>query len=369
MISLGPFVTCFFTTMILTAYLYLISHISLNIFKFGTKTIFAISTIIIMRMLIPVNLPFTYTIFPKEIMNPIGNLIYAPIGKLYVNEILLFIWIIGIAILTVRYIRKRILTRMYLNQYILSDEELERYHLQSFLESSSVKHLAVTVLPGNQMPAIFGVFRPIIILPENFYTCTNLEYILSHEIQHYRNHHLLIKFMIDLLVIIHWWNPFVYCFRKLFNTVLEISNDCAVAKNMSAKNKLHYALSLLNISKKEPCSLNYDFALANKSSLENRICLLSEDTKIPKKRMFKTAFAHLLFIGVLLLITLFIVPESLFEEEFEKACAEEGAVAITSENAYFVKTQNGYKLYVNHEYWVTLDKIKDDFKELTVYEN
>ena len=86
------------------------------------------------------------------------------------------------------------------------------------------------VIPGERQSAIFGVIRPIMILPDAVLEEKTVAYMIQHEIKHYANYDLWLKFLVDLLVVIHWWNPIVYMMRKELSLAFELSNDYMVTK-------------------------------------------------------------------------------------------------------------------------------------------
>lgn len=58
-------------------------------------------------------------------------------------------------------------------------------------------------------PMLLGIIKPQIILPQREYTKEGMEYILSHEMTHYKRKDLWVKLLIITARTIHWFNPFV----------------------------------------------------------------------------------------------------------------------------------------------------------------
>lgn len=67
-------------------------------------------------------------------------------------------------------------------------------------------------------------------------------------------------------------------------------------------------------------------------------------------------------------ISLVFVPEARYDYYENEYPDDEEVFSINAENAYFLKCLDGYKLYVNEEYLITLEEITDDLKEVPVYE-
>ena len=77
---------------------------------------------------------------------------------------------------------------------------------------------------------------------------------LRHEISHVQHHDGLIKHIINLVVILYWWNPFVYIFRNQIHLLLEMCADYKSTKNFNEVENNQYIRDLINIQKREASS-------------------------------------------------------------------------------------------------------------------
>lgn len=365
--SLGPFVTCLLTSLVLTVYLHYILDKSQSIFKYHAKIIYFFLALTMIRMFLPINFPFTYSIYGTKVMNAVGKVMYFDLTKnMDIFDFSLRVWLLGAIIQIIRYFIQRIRVRKSLIPYILSPEELEKSAFNFLHDVSGVKKIQLACVEEEITPSIFGVVHPIIILPKDDFDSDDLEFIIRHEIQHYHNYDLHFKMVIDLLVAIHWWNPFVYGLRKKFNVALELSNDYMVSKGMTEERKIEYAESLLRVAKKKVLSNRYDLALIDGAYLEKRICFLMDKNCITASKKRVSMILNVLFITIIMFISLLFVPEA--EYTYDEYPGEEGTFSISAENAYFLKGSDGYKLYVDGEYVVTLEEMSDVLKEVPVYE-
>ena len=96
-------------------------------------------------------------------------------------------------------------------------------------------------------PAVYGIIRPQIILPENI-TNADLEYILRHEQIHIRRKDNLWRILAVLTGCIHWFNPLVWIFIKCFFIDMELACDHGVIKNLTEDDQKSYASALLSYS-------------------------------------------------------------------------------------------------------------------------
>ena len=93
-ISFGPFLTCFFAIMFLTIYLYIILYRTRNVFAKNTKWLFLGILLIFIRLSVPVNFPFTYSVYSEKFLPRFTNpLCDNKIGNLSIYDCLLILWI------------------------------------------------------------------------------------------------------------------------------------------------------------------------------------------------------------------------------------------------------------------------------------
>ena len=373
-VSLGPFMTCFVTILILTVYAYVMMKRSNDFFRGTVKIIFAIIAVIMLRMMVPVNFPFTRTIYSSKLLIGLGNIVYANVygdREILVSDLLLWLWISVAVILLIRYFYKRVKVRRILEQYVIKDTDTKEYY-ESFLNDTKIRSIKIAVIPGEKQAAIFGVIRPIMILPDAVLEEKTVAHMIRHEMKHYANYDLWLKFFVDLLVVIHWWNPVVYVMRKELSLAFELSNDYMVTRDMPELEKLEYAQTLVQAAKLMSNQQAYDLNLTGGECLETRIQMLLEEKKTEGMRSRLLAAVNLLFVLLLLIISLVFAPEVSYKESMPYDSEEfDGSFEITPENAYYLKTENGYELYADDVYRWTEKEIAEEFREMRipVYEN
>lgn len=93
-------------------------------------------------------------------------------------------------------------------------------------------------------PAVYGIFRPKIILPVS-YKDKNTELVIQHEKTHIRGIDNLWRMVAFLVVAVHWFNPFSWIFLKAFLVDLELSCDERVLVKIGAERSKEYASVLL----------------------------------------------------------------------------------------------------------------------------
>ncbi|MBQ4566304.1 MAG: peptidase M56 BlaR1 [Oscillospiraceae bacterium] len=94
-------------------------------------------------------------------------------------------------------------------------------------------------------PALYGIFRPKILLPRGI-APQALPYILLHEQVHRRRGDNFFRAVAILTCCIHWFNPLCWISLKFFFEDMELSCDAAVLKKLGEPEKKTYALALLD---------------------------------------------------------------------------------------------------------------------------
>lgn len=93
-------------------------------------------------------------------------------------------------------------------------------------------------------PAVYGVFKPRIVLPVS-YQDRDIEFVILHEKTHIRSGDNLWRMIAFLITAIHWFNPLGWVFLKCFLSDLELSCDERVLAKVGKERSKEYALSLL----------------------------------------------------------------------------------------------------------------------------
>lgn len=368
-VSLGPFMTCFVTILILTGYVHFIMKRNGTLFRGTIKIVFGVIAVILLRMMVPINFPFTKTIYSSKLLIGFGNIVYANVygdREILVSDLLLWLWISVAVILLIRYFHKRLKVRRILEQYVIKDTDTKEYY-ESFLNDTKIRSIKIAVIPGEKQAAIFGVIRPIMILPDAVLEEKTVAHMIRHEIRHYANYDLWLKFLVDLLVVIHWWNPVVYVMRKELSLAFELSNDYMVTRDMPELEKLEYAQTLVQAAKLMSNQQAYDLNLTGGECLETRIQMLLKEKTTGGVRNRLLVAANLLFVFLIMIISLVFVPEVFYKESVHYDSEEfEGVFDITPENAYYLKTENGYELYAYDVYRWTEKEIAEEFREMGI---
>ena len=95
-------------------------------------------------------------------------------------------------------------------------------------------------------PIMIGFFRARIVLPACELNDKELSYIFAHELIHYKQRDMFYKWLIQIVVCAHWFNPFVYLLEKEVNKSCELSCDEKVISILDDKARREYGDTLIS---------------------------------------------------------------------------------------------------------------------------
>ena len=98
-------------------------------------------------------------------------------------------------------------------------------------------------------PIMIGFFRPRIVLPVHELEDKELSYIFVHELTHYKQRDMFYKWLIQIVVCAHWFNPFVYLLEKEVNKSCELSCDEKVISVLDDTARREYGDILISFLK------------------------------------------------------------------------------------------------------------------------
>ena len=105
------------------------------------------------------------------------------------------------------------------------------------------------VCPGLRSPMQAGLFRPMVLLPDENSGEEVLRAALLHELTHYRRLDLCCKWLAEAAVCVHWFNPLVYVIRRELSRECELSCDESVLGRLDESGRRVYGASLLALAR------------------------------------------------------------------------------------------------------------------------
>ncbi|RAV02055.1 M56 family metallopeptidase [Paenibacillus sp. YN15] len=102
--------------------------------------------------------------------------------------------------------------------------------------------------PAVLTPMLMGLRRPAVLLPEGTLDSRELRYMFLHELTHCQRMDLPVKWLVQLAVCLHWFNPAVYRIARRMDRLCELACDESVIRRMSPADKQRYGETLIALA-------------------------------------------------------------------------------------------------------------------------
>ena len=164
---------------------------------------------------------------------------------------LFFIWS---ALTLVLFVRKVTVYQGFIQYIKAGNKEVSDIKILNLLSDCEEKlkiktRVELSYNPLLASPMLIGFFRPRIILPVGEWEDKELSYIFVHELVHYKQRDMFYKWLIQIVVCVHWFNPFVYLLEKEVNKSCELSCDEKVISVLDDTARREYGDILISFLK------------------------------------------------------------------------------------------------------------------------
>ena len=169
------------------------------------------------------------------------------IGVLLINHIWL-VWLVAALGLLIRKITIYQGFMRYIKAGLTPVSDIERLdELSIVAEQSGIKKpIELCVNPLVSSPLLIGFFRPCIVLPSADIPEKDFRYIILHELTHYKRRDMFYKWLVQITVCLHWFNPLVYLMSREITKACEFSCDESVLAKMGGGSAQDYGKTLLD---------------------------------------------------------------------------------------------------------------------------
>jgi beta-lactamase regulating signal transducer with metallopeptidase domain len=361
---------CLFCGIAALSLIPLLRYPNILIYKKGVP-LFITVIIVFLKMLLPHEFSFTHTIASRTILPVLKNIeAFTIYNNLKLGNVMKIIWLITALLLFTSTTFKH----RKLIQILSLVQETENKELKQLLaELCNLKHLIkkprLIQIDVNTGPFIVGFLNPIIVFPYYNLSQSEMKFVLMHELEHLNSFHAIIKYCIEVVTIIYWWNPVMWIFRREVLRALELQADTQVIQNLSNDSKLSYLETLIKLSRiicrrQDHSILSLPFSL-KKSLLEYRIKSALKFNFVNKQlKIVKYKLYPLIFTASLMILSFLFTFESYNIDQTNV----EGTFAVNAKTDYFVERQdNTYDLFIKGEYVATMQDIPGCLVKLPVH--
>lgn len=252
------------------------------IHKIPKKVFILLWDIVLLRLLVPVNLPFSYGIASPAVsalktaadsgfckadrgellsLPEAGRNISQSRGKDWILEVpeagllnhmdwLAVIWLAGTVILSAVFLSMYVRESRRMKEALPLPKEME----EKLRQMSNIPDFVKLLISDRiSSPLAVGILSPKIILPKSVNTtdARQLNYVLTHEMIHVKRADNFRKIVLLPAVCIHWFHPMVWVMYALYHRDLELSCDEKVIALFGEQAKKEYAAALVQYAEKQ----------------------------------------------------------------------------------------------------------------------
>lgn len=232
--------------------------------RYSTKGLYYIWLIIVIGLLIPfrpnlnipimdANIPLETTMNSFQMDNPNINDILNINNTISTNEIISWakliplLWFIGMVCFFIFNIFKHWYFVKIIRRW--SEKILDKDILSIFYSIKKEMNITTNITLDRCLcigsPMMIGIFNPKILLPDTNYSEYELQFIIKHELIHFKRKDLYYKSLVLISTAVHWFNPFVYIMVKSINFLCELSCDAEVVKTENIDMRLEYSKTVI----------------------------------------------------------------------------------------------------------------------------
>lgn len=335
--------------------------------QIGPKCMIVLLLAMLIRMFLPVEFPYTYSIYIEDVFSAFRwflEVAIFTIGKFEwtVWHTIVFLWAAGVIFLL--FYRMLTYRRIFRLIALLPKEGWESFCTKYQINQEELKNsedVQIAYYNDISSPCLVGLKKRYLILPELDYGKEQMRYIVLHELSHARNWDIAWKLLIELLCTVFWWNPAFWYLKGEFFRLIELRNDLLVTENLSEEEKIGYMECLKDTALQMAGRDTATSASFNRSSfqlLKERLELLASGK--PFSRRYQIVLSILACAVMILSSAVIFEPCSKYEEE--------EVIRTTPESTYLIKNGEEYDVYIDREYSFTTEDLSP-FEGFKIYNN
>ena len=162
-----------------------------------------------------------------------------------------YLWVIWLVTAFCMLIRKMTIYQSYVKHVTAAAEPVNDVLLLDWLavmakQAGIGKAVELCVNPLVSSPMLVGYFHPCIVLPDEDVSKKDFPWIVMHELTHYKRRDILYKWLVQVTVCLHWFNPLVRLMSREIDKACEFSCDEAVVAKMGYDCAADYGKTLLD---------------------------------------------------------------------------------------------------------------------------
>ena len=195
------------------------------------------------------------------------------------------VWVLGALFVFAAALYRQRRFDLELRQRPHAEAPLLRALVASLCQKADIrKNVIIILMPAGSTPAVVGMARPSILLPEDWETRFDehsLRHVLLHELLHVKQHDLIWNWAATAVQALHWFNPLVWFVVSSFQADRELRCDAGALALLSPTERLDYGHTLLRIQETffaPPAMAGLAPCVRNHPTLRQRIQMIANPT-------------------------------------------------------------------------------------------
>lgn len=230
-----------------------------------------------------------------------------------VGYILCCLWFAGICMMIFWVARSLFHLRGIIKSSLpLQNNEVRNLYYECLRETGISLEIPIYSTAFLKSPVIVGFLKPRIYLPIHTisdYNAASMRFMLLHELQHFKHKDMIINYLINISVILYWFNPFVWYALKEMRCEREIACDSFVLQMLQETEYENYGNTLINLAEKISKE-NFSFSPfpfvtgigGNMKQIKKRILNISNYRKENHRQKIQSHLAYILVIAIFLVL-------------------------------------------------------------------
>lgn len=201
-----------------------------------------------------------------------------------VQKLVTFIWILGVIVFvlyqTAKYISFSGMVRRWAKN--VTDERILKAVKAAKDFAGVTRDFNVKLCKAVTTPMVFGIVKPVLLLPCIDLTDAELTIVLRHELVHMKRRDIWYKLLVMAARAVHWFNPMVHIMASAANRDMEFACDAEVVRSQNADYRRGYCETIMRLvhnGRGRGTALSTCFFFSKKTVMERFKGILDEKIK------------------------------------------------------------------------------------------
>lgn len=167
-------------------------------------------------------------------------------------SILAMIWVVGVVLFLIYHVAGYTTFR---KQVLRWSRPVENKQVALWIKKMRIEmgiSSPLTVLTSEKVPnpMLVGLIKPLLLLPHEQYNEDEWEFIIKHELVHFKRRDILYKLLLLTVHAFHWFNPFVWLLVREASQEIELYCDDTVVRKKGHAYRKQYCEAILSAMQK-----------------------------------------------------------------------------------------------------------------------